>query len=528
MSPRDLALAVLVPAFASLGVIQPPRYDLLILHGTVVDGSGAPRHQADVAVKNGRIAAVGVVPRGSAAEIIDASGLIVAPGFIDVHTHADNIADTPRAENFVRMGVTSIVAGNCGSSALDVGDALTAIRQTGISINYATLIGHNTVRSAVMGTGNRDATVSELARMRSLVWRGMADGAVGLSTGLQYIPGAYAKTAEIIDLARIAANAGGLYASHLRNEGTQLEQAVAETIQIGEMAGCRVQISHLKVDSPKRWGTSGGALALIDAARARHVDVQADEYAYTAASSTLSVRFPAWALEGGTIAVAARLKDPVSWGRIKSEMNAMLADRGFDDLAFAVVASYTPDTTLQGLSMKQVALTLKGSDSADAQLEAARDLMLGGGASMIYHVMSEDDVVRIMRSPWVGIASDSSVLTVADGVPHPRGYGNNARVLGEYVRSRHVLGLEDAVRKMTSLPAEHFRFDRRGLLKVGYAADITVFDPRTVNDTATYARPHAFAAGVPYVLVNGVVVVRRAQHTGARPGEILTTTALSK
>lgn len=506
----------------------PPGYDLVIIRGTVIDGSGAPARGADVAIRNGRIVAVGTIPRGTASDTIDAAGLVVAPGFIDVHTHADEVAETPRAENFVRMGVTSIVAGNCGGSALDVGEALTRIRHTGVSVNYATLIGHNTVRRAVMGTENRDATVSELARMRSLVWRAMADGAVGFSTGLQYVPGTYAKTPEILDLARIAGNAGGLYASHMRNEGTDLEAAVAETIRIGEVAGCRVQISHLKVDSPSRWGSSAQALALIDAARARGLDVQADQYASTAASSTLGIRFPEWALEGGQIAISGRLNNPGTWAKIKTETRALLAERGLKDLSFAVVASYAPDSSLQGLSIKQVAARLKGSVSADAQLEAARELMLGGGASMVYHFMAEGDVVRIMRHPWVAIASDSGVLVPGEGSPHPRGYGNNARVLGEYVRSRHVLGLEEAVRKMTSLPAQHFRFDRRGLIKEGYAADITIFDAATVIDKATFEKPHAFAAGISYVLVNGVAVVREGQHTGARPGEILTTTAAAR
>lgn len=505
---------------------QSPRYDLLISGGLVVDGSGAASRRADVGIKDGRIASIGTLSRDGAKEVIDARRLVVAPGFIDVHTHADDIAETPLAENFVRMGVTTVVAGNCGGSALDVGEALTRIRQVGASVNYATLIGHNTVRTAAMGTANRDATVAELAKMKSLVWRAMVDGAIGFSTGLQYVPGTYAKTPEVIELARVAANAGGLYASHMRNEGTRLEEAIDETIRVGELSGCRrIQISHLKVDSPSRWGASAAALRLIDAARLRGLDVEADQYAYTAASSTLGIRFPSWALEGGAIAIAARFSDTATWGRIKQETRALLAERGLSDLAFAVVAAYRPDPSLNGLSMKQVAVKLKGSDSADAQLEAARDLMLGGGASMVYHFMSADDVERIMRHPQVGFASDSSVLTPGEGTPHPRGYGNNVRVLGEYVRGRHVISLEEAVRKMTSLPARHFQFDGRGLIKQGFAADITIFDPATVADTATFEKPHGFAAGVPYVVVNGVPVVRNGEHTRARPGQVLTTPA---
>jgi N-acyl-D-amino-acid deacylase len=519
--------ALLAALLSTSGTAQPPtpRFDVLVAGGTIIDGSGKPGRRADVAIKDGRIVNTGLLPRDSAREAIDATGLVVAPGFIDVHTHADSIADTPRAENFVRMGVTSIVAGNCGGSALDVGEALTAIRQAGISVNYATLVGHNTVRTAVMGTVNREPTIGELARMKSLVWRGMADGAVGFSSGLQYVPGTYAKIPEITELARVAGNAGGLYASHMRNEGTDLDKAIAETIRVGDLVGCRVQISHLKVDSPNRWGASAAALALIDAARARGVDVQADQYAYTAASSTLGIRFPAWALEGGQAAITRRLNDAATWTKIKAEMQALLAERGLSDLSFAVVASHRADPALNGLTMKQVAAKRNGAETVDAQLEAARDMMIAGGASMVYHFMSDGDVERIMRHPHVGIASDSSVLTPGEGAPHPRGYGNAVRVLGQYVRTRRVIPLEEAVRKMTSLPAGHFRLQGRGLIQEGYAADIVIFDPATVGDAATFEQPHAFAAGVPHVLVNGVAVVRNGQHTGARPGQVLTAPA---
>lgn len=520
MSRYFMAAAICALAVVSAGS-QQPQYDLVVTGGRVIDGTGAPARRADVAISGGRIAAIGAISRDAARETIDATGLVVAPGFIDVHTHADDLVDAPRAENFVRMGVTTIVAGNCGGSALDVGAALQKLRDGGASVNFATLVGHNTVRRAVMGTENREATLDEVRKMKALVWKAMADGAVGFSTGLQYVPGTYAKLNELIELARVAGNEGGVYASHMRNEGTALEAAIEETLRIGETAGARVQISHLKVDSPSRWGASAKALSMIDAARRKGVDIAVDQYAYTAASSTLGIRFPSWALEGGQQKIAERLSDPPTWLKIKTEMAALLGERGLADLSFAVVASYRADPSFNGLSMKQVAAKLKGADSADAQFEAARDMMLAGGASMVYHFMSDNDVERIMKHPLVGVASDSSVLTPGSGAPHPRGYGNNARVLGEYVRERKVIGLEEAVRKMTSLPARHFRFNSRGEIKEGFAADLVVFDPSTVSDAATFEKPHAFARGFSWVLVNGVAVIRNGEHSGAKPGAVL-------
>jgi N-acyl-D-amino-acid deacylase len=514
-------VAVVSVLVATGGYLQQPAYDLLIVGGSVIDGTGSPARRADVAVKDGRIAAIGALAGRSARETIDASGLIVAPGFIDVHTHADSIWERPRAENFVRMGVTSIIAGNCGGSADDIGAALARATQTPASVNFATLVGHNTVRRAVMGTENRDPTIGELAKMKTLVWKGMADGAVGFSTGLQYVPGTYSKTPEIIELARVAGNASGVYASHMRNEGTTLEASIEEALRIGSASGARVQISHLKVDAPNRWGASEKALAMIDAARARGVEVQADQYAYTAASSNLGIRFPSWVLEGGQSKIDERLKDAATWAKIKTEMQGLLDERGIEDLSFARIASYRTDPSLNGLSIKEAAEKLKGSGSLDAQLESAREMLMAGGASMVYHFMSDRDVERIMRHPHVGFASDASVLVMGSGVPHPRGYGNAVRVLGEYVRTRKVISVEEAVRKMTSLPAQHFRFADRGQIREGFAADLVVFDPKTVGDAATFEKPHAYATGVPHVLVNGVLVVKDGAHTGATPGAVL-------
>jgi N-acyl-D-amino-acid deacylase len=511
----------LAAALTTALATQQAPFDLLIVGGRVIDGTGAPARRANVAIRGGLIVGVGSIT-GPAHDTIDATNLVVAPGFIDVHTHADDVADRPLAENFIRMGVTSIVAGNCGSSASSTSEALTRIREVGVAVNYGTLVGHNTVRTGVMGRVNRPSTIAEINRMKASVFTAMVAGALGFSTGLQYVPGTYARNNEIVELARVAANHGGVYATHMRNEGTLLLEAVAESIQVGRLVDIAVQISHLKVDSPSRWGTSAAALKLIDDARARGMKISADQYAYTAGASSLSIRFPAWVLEGGDDAVRARLDDPASWTKIKAEMQQLLAERGFTDLAWATVASFRPDPSLDGLSMKDVAIKLSGSGSPDAQLEAARDLMRRGGAAMVYHFMSEDDIAAIMKHPAVSIAADASVLEPGVGAPHPRGYGNNARVLGVYVRERQVISLEEAVRKMTSLPAAQLGIADRGVIRDGAPADLALFDPARVRDTATYQAPHAFPDGIPHVMVNGVPVVRDAKVTGERPGQILT------
>jgi len=516
---------ILIAALAFVAAVfflraQDP-FDLIIRNGTVVDGSGKAGFRADVGIRNGIIVEVGKLGSAQAKDTIDAAGLIVAPGFIDVHTHADDLDRKPLAENYVRMGVTSVVAGNCGGSTANVAESFRTIREAGAAINWATLVGHNTVRRAVMGSANRAPTAEELAKMKELVARAMAEGAVGFSTGLQYVPGVYADAQEIVELAKVAAAAGGVYASHMRNEGTEIQKTIAETIAVGEQARCRVQISHIKIDSPKNWNESVQVLALIDAARRRGVQVEADQYAYEAGSSGLSIRFPAWALEGGREQIRKRLDDPATWAKIKEEMIQLYEERGFHDLSWGVVSSYNADKSLEGLSMKEVALKLKGDGSADAQLEVAREMMLRGAPGMVYHFMSEDDIASFMRHPRVAVASDSSLVTPGDGVPHPRSYGNNARVLGHYVRDLKVISLEEAVRKMTSLPAEQFRFDRRGRIAKGFAADVVIFDRNTVADRATYAQPHQYPAGIPHVVVNGAVVLRNGTHTGAKPGQIL-------
>jgi N-acyl-D-amino-acid deacylase len=513
-----LALVILVSS-VPLGSQTAPL-DLVIRNGRVIDGTGVPAREADVGIRGGRIVSVGRIT-DAAARTIDAKGLIVAPGFIDVHTHVDEIATQPAIPHFVRMGVTTVVAGNCGTSAADVAKAFTEIEAARPALNYATLIGHNTVRREAMGTANRQATPAELKVMEGLVEKGMRDGAVGFSTGLQYVPGTYAETAEIVALAKVAAARGGLYATHMRNEGTELEKAVAESINIAESAKLPLEISHLKVDAPSRWGSSAKALEMMDAARARGVRVNADQYVYDAASSNLGIRFPSWVLEGGQEKVNERLGDDATWQKIRAEMRELIRERGLEDYNFARIAEYRSDRSLNGLTIPQASQKVLGKADLATQQEMMRRMLMAGGASMVYHFMGDDDIARILRHPMVSIASDSGLNTFGEGVPHPRGYGNAVRALGLYARERKVISLEEAVRKMTSLPADQFGFADRGRIATGKAADLVIFDAATVGDVATYAAPHAYPAGISYVIVNGTLVVSNGQQTDARPGQVL-------
>jgi N-acyl-D-amino-acid deacylase len=510
-------LAIVAPA-AHAVQSQTPLFDLAIVNAKVIDGTGAPARVADVGIRDGRISRIGKITAAEARERLDATSLVLAPGFIDVHTHGDDIASKPLAENFTRMGVTSIVAGNCGTSALHIADAFEQIQDTGIAVNFATLIGHNTVRAAVMGSQAREPDLAQIKAMQILVFKGMAEGAIGFSTGLQYVPGVYAQPNEIVELARVASNEGGIYATHMRNEGTGVEESISEAIRAIRRLDMPLEISHLKIDSPSRWGSSAGVLKLIDDARSLGLRIQADAYAYTSGASSLSIRFPSWIFDGGDAAMRNRLLDPATWLKVKAEMQALLTERGFSDLSWATVASYRADPGMNGLTIKQIAQKMIGDGSADAQLEAARILQLNGGASMIYAFMQDEDVARILKSSIVSIASDAGVNNPGDKTTHPRAFGNTARVLGEYVRERKLLSLEEAVRKMTSLPALFFKFNNRGIVREGAVADLVLFDPATVQDAST---PGASPRGIPHVIVDGVFVVRDGKVTGSRPGQIL-------
>jgi N-acyl-D-amino-acid deacylase len=496
-------------------------YDLVIRGGRVIDGTGNPARFADVALKQGRVAAVGRLDDGGA-PILDATNCVVAPGFIDVHTHAENIEDLPQAENFLRLGVTTLILGNCGGSALDIAKFFDRLETVRISPNVATLIGHNTIRSQVMGGSfMRPPSGEELLKMKSLVEQAMKDGAVGLSTGLIYLPGTFARTEEIIELAKVASDYDGIYASHMRDEGPEISDALNELFRISREAHIHAHISHLKLSGKPSWGRTAEVLAAIERARDEGLDITQDQYAYTASSTDVGQLIPETAREGGREKFRERIGNPEQRAKIVAEMKAKLKRAERDDYTYAVIADYDKDPSLDGKNLVEAARLKRGSNSLDDQIELIFDIQANGGASGVFFGIDEDDLRQFMRHPNTMFASDSSVRKFQEGVPHPRGYGNNARVLERYVQELKVLRLEDAIRRMTSLPAVTFRLVNRGQLREGAWGDIVVFDPAKVHENAAFSDPHHYATGFKAVLVNGVVVVENDRHTGARPGKTL-------
>ncbi len=494
------------------------QYDLVIRNGRIVDGSGNPWFRGDIGIKDGRITRIGYIDSSALSKVIDARNQIVAPGFIDVHSHVESIYSLPAAENFVRMGVTSLVTGNCGSSTTEVGEFLGRVSAEPLAVNISTLIGHGSVRRKILGLEDRAPTPEEMAKMEALVEEGMKDGAVGLSTGLIYVPGTYAKTDEITSLARVAARYHGIYATHMRNEGEHVADAIKESIQIGEQAGLPVEISHFKISARKYWGQTPMTIGLVRDARARGLAVTVDQYAYTASSTSLDVRLPSWLRANGLDEAKKRLADKATREKVISDMKESLKRSGFKDYSYAMVANYSSDRSFNGKSIAEITKQVRGKNDVKNQIEQIIAMYEAGGAAMVYHGMSEDDVQRIMREPFTMIASDSGVRKVDESVPHPRGYGNNVRVLGRYVRELQLISLEDAIRKMTSLPAQTFGFRDRGLLREGFAADLVIFDEQTIADRATFDKPYQFPVGISHVVVNGQAVFVEQQMTGARPG----------
>jgi N-acyl-D-aspartate/D-glutamate deacylase len=531
--------------------------DLIIRHGTVIDGSGGgvPGFRADVGVGNGHILAVGDLSGAIGAREIDATGRCVSPGFIDIHTHSDrSTLANPRMESKVRQGVTTEIGGLCGLSLAPLGhadspaaasvtrdlakiglhrtwlglaDLYARVERTGLACNYASFVGHGVIRAAAMGYDDRPPTDDERAQMRRLLRQSMADGALGLSTGLIYPPGIFARTEEITDLCGALRETNGLYTSHIRNEGNALHEAVEEFVTVCRDAGVRGQMSHHKADGRANWGKVHGSLAQLDAARAAGVDVMCDQYPYTAYSTGLAAILPPWALDGDRAAVLRRLDDAAARDRIRADIATglpgwenMAAESGWENMV-VTGAPQMPECT--GRSLAAIA-DARGSDAIDAAcaLLIAHQM----DVSIVGHSMDEADVETVMRWPLTSIGSDGSALApygpLGAGTPHPRSYGAFPRVLGRYVRERGTLTLEDAVRKMTGLPASRLNLDQRGLLRTGYWADIAVWDATTISDTATYTAPHQYPVGITAVIVNGTVVLdERGEHLGSLPGRIL-------
>jgi N-acyl-D-amino-acid deacylase len=516
--------------------------DLLIRGGTVIDGTGAPGRRADVAIQGGRIAAVGADLAKDGARIIDAKDRVITPGFIDIHSHSDEAMFVNDAlESALHMGVTLVVCGNCGGSSAPVsglaeaeldrelsrlnvqrtwssfGEYADAVDRVKPAINVCSFVGHGTLRSCVMGADDRAPTKDELARMRALLAKSMDEGAIGLASGLIYPPSAFGTTDELAALCEVVRDKGGLYASHIRNESTHLLDAVEENLEIGRRSGVRVELSHHKASGQKNWGKVKESTALIERARGAGVDVTADQYPYTASSTGLAVTIPNWVHEGGTAKMCERLRDPAVRARIRNE--EVETGRAFDRI---VIARARLHPEWAGKSVQQLA-----DEAGRDPLEWSCDALIehDGAVDIVHHSMSEDDVRYVMAKDWICIGSDSRANApygpLSFGKPHPRSYGTFPRVLGRYARDEKVLGLEDAVRKMTSLTASRPRVHDRGVVREGAWADLVIFDPARVMDAATYDDPHRYPVGIEYVIVNGGLALELGETARDRHGRFL-------
>ena len=499
-------------------------YDVVLTNARIVNGTGEAAFSGDVAITGRQIVRVSTSPiaRDSALRVIDVKGHVLAPGFIDMHAHLEPLLNMPDAQSAARQGVTLALGGPDGGGPWPFGAYLDSADRAGLGINVAYLTGHNTIRREVMGTVNRAPTADELARMKQMVGQAMHEGAVGLSTGLRYIPGFYLKTDEVVALSKVAADSGGIYTSHLREEGLGLIDGVAEAMEIGRQAHIPIVLTHHKAIGQQMWGKSTVTLHMVDSARAAGTDVMIDQYPYTASSTGLDVLVPPWALAGGREELRKRLADPVLKDSItRGVVDYLLNDRGGGDVKRVQFANVAWDHTLDGKTLYDWAIRRGVAPTPEKSAPLVLEGVLNGGASMVFHVIDEGDVRRIMAHPMTMIGSDGRLSRPGEGVPHPRNYGTFPRVLGEYVRVQHILSLEQAVHKMTGLPAQRLGLADRGCIRVGCFADITVFDPATISDKGTFTQPHQYPVGIDWVFVNGTPVVAEGQFTAARPGRVL-------
>lgn len=501
------------------GCIDAPVYDTVLVGGTVVDGSGAPAFVADVAIHDGRIAAVGPDLDTRGGEVVDVSGLVVSPGFWDNHAHLVTLAEHPDAENFIRQGITTVLAPLHSQPQPWPLDAY--MDDVRMAPNVGMFAGHTWIRERVIGLENRPPTASELEWMRALVDSTMQQGALGLSTGLEYVPAAYAELDEIVALAEVAAGYGGIYVTHMRDEGVRVIEAVQETLEVGRQAGIPVQINHHKVTGADQWGTTSRTLALLDSASAAGQDVVHDVYPYTAFSTYSDLLFPSWVLADGPDAFAARVADPTVRSRLVSEMRTIYGQQtgpGPESVQFRTLDG-RPDMT--GRTLADYLVDAGRPTTLDETIEVLIELQLNGRFIGNFYGMDEADIIRIMQHPTAMFETDGDLVQPGVGFPHPRTYGSFPRILGRYVRELGVLTMEEAVRKMTSAPAEWLGQADRGRLAVGMVADITVFDADRITDRAQFTDPHHYSEGVVHVWVGGTAVLREEEMTGARPGRFL-------
>ena len=510
-----------------------PIYDVVIRNGRVLDGSGNPWILADVAIKDGRFARIGKVSERGRQEI-DARGRYVSPGWIDVMDQSGRaLMQNGLAENKLMMGVTTGIGGEGGTPvpADKIAEYFAGLEKTGISMNFGTYFSETQARVAVLGQDSRAPTAEELQRMKAIMETAMKAGAMGMTTALIYPPSSYASTNELIEMAKVAGQYGGIYASHIRGEGKELVQSIEEAITIGEKGGLPVEIFHLKAAFQPGWGKlMRQAGRKIEAARARGVDVAADLYLYTAGGTGLEATIPSWAFEGGREKLLERLKDPATRTRLKREMvtgspgwwNIIEAAGGWNGIVLAS-AQNEDHKHFEGKSMAQIAREWRKTPA-----DAAFDLVAAGRGRVtaIYHMMSEQDVITALKFPWTSIGSDAAATLNPNtvdtlGLGHPRSYGNFPRLIARYVREKRVLSLEEAIRKMTSWPATRMRLQSRGVIREGCWADVVIFDYDTIQDRATYEKPFVYPVGIDYVLVNGQVVIDHGKHTGARPGRVI-------
>jgi N-acyl-D-amino-acid deacylase len=520
---RFLESALLAPvlALALVSTSSAADWDLLIRGGTVVDGTGAPGVLRDVAIRGERIVAVGeALDPARAARVIEARGLIVAPGFIDNHAHvAPTIPDFPLEENFVRQGITTIIASlHSTDQPFPLAPYAASLR---MAPNVAFFAGHTWIRKKVMGLHNRAPTAAELESMKSIVDQTMRDGALGLATGLEYVPATYATTEEVIALAKVAAAHGGIYMSHLRNEDVDSLKSIDEIIRIAREARIPVQVNHHKVAGAAQFGLSVKTLAAVEAARATGLDVKIDIYPYTAFSTYSDVMFPAWSLAGGSAEFAKRVADPTTRARMETEMVTIFPQQAGNGPASIQFRTLARHPEYNGRTLADYLADRKQPTTIAAAIPALIELQLEGSFDAIFHSMDEADVIRFMKYPGAMFETDGDPIGFGMGFPHPRSYGTFPRVLARYVRDLKVLTLEDAIRRMTSLPADQINQKERGRIREGAFADITIFDAAKVQDLATFTDPHRFPVGIVHVLVNGRPIIRGGALTGEMPGKVL-------